>query len=302
VPDYKPEEYADRDAEKRLFFRLVRDQRPRILTITDGPGTGKSHLLVVLQHWCEHQMPQIPVSRVVLADVAANRKSFDAVTVAASIADDLAPFDLEFKRFRDAHQALETNARPALNLLIDLSNADLSHANDFTVTGISAESVTITRPSGPPEPLTVQEREHYSRGVLDVFGQELQSHCGSERPIVLLLDTAELLEERPAVSRWVREFLARNFFNPKQSARIVLVMAGKKLPDFRQPAPAVRHTVVRRNGLTPFSSAQSIQEAVRRRYPNVQPTPEQWDLLSRMASERLPVLLIVGAMESWWKP
>ena len=68
---FDPDSFVDRVAEQALFHRLLRfEEDARVLTIQDGRGRGKSHLLRLLRHQCKFGNPAVAVSYVALDELS----------------------------------------------------------------------------------------------------------------------------------------------------------------------------------------------------------------------------------------
>jgi hypothetical protein len=136
-----------------------------------------------------------------------------------------------------------------------------------------------------------QETGDFQQRYIDSFFEDLRRHTDAE-PVVLILDAYEQCDAH--LQRWLIEYVCERFcFRvDRRPKRLVLVFAGREVPDFEalRPADEVEQTVRRIDPLGPWR-AEDIEQCLSQYAPGY--TPQYASALYTLHSGGVPVLDIV---------
>ncbi|MFX0194480.1 MAG: hypothetical protein ACFFCW_00035 [Candidatus Hodarchaeota archaeon] len=231
---FDPKKFIDREFEAELFENLLKlNDEKRILTIQDVGGMGKTQLLQKLEYRCSTVKPRTPVSFVDL-------EALNPTTLVMRITEDLKKFGLEFPNFKK-HDAARTGGDFSVFLSsVHLQGSDLKGASDVRAAGYM---VNIDQHSGPLNitgggvgKLLPDQEEKAQEVCIEVFFDELEEHC-ENRPIILLFDRYERAGNE--LIAWLAGdlFPLRFFDFNKRPKKLILVLAGREIPDFTKDWP-----------------------------------------------------------------
>jgi hypothetical protein len=215
---FDPDSFVDRVAEQRMFHRLLRfEDDARVLTIQDGRGRGKSHLLRLLRHQCKFGNPEVAVCYVALDELS----PCDPYSFAVAAERALSEFDgVDLPGMREAE---ERRFDRRMGALADLhGHTDIgSVAEGATVAGISVGgSIVINAPAGDHD-LALQER---LRGeATRAFRRDLRD-LSAAREVVLLVDAFEAASQE--LADWIHGLLRERL---EGVDKLVLVLAGQRI-------------------------------------------------------------------------
>jgi hypothetical protein len=184
--------------------------------IDDKEGTGKTSLVRILEYHCKwRRKPKVPVSKVLLEDTSLT----DQFALVTHIRNQVP--DLPFTTFDQA--LISSGPIPVTGPVTgQIDNRDAKIAGGVQIG-------TLIQPQGPPT--AIQEAKMRQNCVKGFFN-DIKSICAKE-PLVLLLDTYD--KRQPALSDWIRDtFLSQLCFDDDRPAKLVVVLAGTELPDFRK--------------------------------------------------------------------
>jgi hypothetical protein len=218
----------DREAEKEIFYELLkfRDDA-RVLTIQDTGGKGKTSYLKRLKHECRnhHEIPAAIIQLEQLQDAS-------PFSLVSEIRKEL---DLDFPRFDALNKArlahfftLFADLHKFAQGMISIDQSTVSGSyNQFV--GMHVDKLEIY----PSPDWTSPEQEEIAREeCIKTFFSELKNDH-RDQPLVILLDTFERCD--PRLHQWVQDrFLRVLCFDIKnRPQRLVVVLAGRNLPDFK---------------------------------------------------------------------
>jgi hypothetical protein len=229
------ESIIDRDAERELFTSMLalRDST-RLLTIRAESGQGKSRLLDWFEYECEW-IHELPVS---LTDL----KQLDDKThfgLTQHIAD----------RIRESGDVALPNFE-RLKLALSERDASAFRDDDDAPGQVLTEGVTQrggvmanrVRDVYQAQELTVVSPKRTWTGGLEeiardrcvaAFLQDLRAFA-SERSLVVMIDSYEILADRPALARWIEtRLLRRQALDLENVTKLIVVLAGQRIPDFK---------------------------------------------------------------------
>jgi hypothetical protein len=214
---FDPDQFVDRVAEQALFHQLLSfEDDARVLTIQDGRGRGKSHLLRLLRHQCKFRNPPVPVCYVALDELMpCDPYSF---TVAAARA--LREFDgIDLPGLRAAEERRFEHRMDALTQLH-------AHTQIGTVSG--SASVAAVRVEGDlvfgavENDPALQERLRFE--ATKAFRRDLLE-LSAAREVVLLVDAFESSTDE--LADWIHRLLQERLGS---ADKFVLVLAGQRIP------------------------------------------------------------------------
>jgi hypothetical protein len=232
--EYDPANCINRVAEQELFEGLLPcEDTVRLLTIRDKGGRGKTALLHRLKYICEWKAPRLPCSLVSLdAPALSGAGPFDLIqTIGNDLVRSREVSLRQYERYNIAR--MSKNFAPFTDALGDVTG--IVNARDARVeSGGVVTGVYLNHPvflpsnswASPEQEETARER------CIGAFFEDI-GHIGESRTVVLLLDTWE--KGHPVLRDWiVNHLLYHHCFDPvKRPPRLVIVLAGRVLPDFK---------------------------------------------------------------------
>ncbi len=228
---FDPKKFIDRKFEQELFEELLQlDSDARVLAIQDKGGMGKTQLLEKFQYRCRTVQPRTPVSFISLDQLP----DPSPLTLVKTVMEELCAFGLDFPEFKKYHIARVSGDFGPIQSSIYLQGADFRGARDVRIAGGMtnvgyAESVTI---AGTGADKLTPEQQAIARDVcVQSFFSDLSTHCNN-RTVALLLDAFEKSEDN--LKEWIETYLLERFFFDfdRRPERLVLVLAGRDIPDF----------------------------------------------------------------------
>lgn len=226
-----PKKFIGREREQWRFEELLDPSTTtQILAISAKEGDGKSRLLEKFKLRCRTGSPHIPVSLIALS----NHSS--PLSLIQNIARDLNSWGVRFENFRKFEVArIGADYGTFISQgSTHLQGADFSNSRNPQISGImtninSAETVSI---STAPTPLTPEQEKDAQEVVIASFFEDLHDYCVNKR-VVLMLDSFDKCDDE--LKDWIiNDFFQRNFIiDGCASCLLALVIAGKKVPDFR---------------------------------------------------------------------
>jgi hypothetical protein len=230
--EYDPANCINRVAEQELFEGLLPcEDTVRLLTIRDKEGRGKTALLHRLQYICNWRIPRLPCSRVRLdAPALTGAGPFDLIQAMRNELVNLGDVSLpEFEYYNNARMskvfAPFTAASGRVTGTVDAQGATISG----TVAGVIQYNPINVQPNSWASP---EQEETARERCIGAFFEDI-GHIGESRTVVLLLDTWE--KGHPVLRDWiVNRLLYHHCFDQvKRPPRLVIVLAGRVLPDFK---------------------------------------------------------------------
>ncbi|MCP4345897.1 MAG: hypothetical protein GY795_10275 [Desulfobacterales bacterium] len=227
---FDPRKFIDRDFEQELFEELLQcNDEARILAVKDDGGMGKSNLLEKFQYRCRTVKPRTPVSLVSLDQLPEN----SPLVLVQRMEKDLSAF-IEFPAFTRNENARKACDFATIRGTVDFRGANMREANIKTA-GIMAnashvENLTMSNLAAE---LTPEQQGVAQEMSVHAFFDDLKNHCvNSEQPVVLMLDAYEKCDNN--LQTWLMEyFLERYYFDiDNRPLGLLLVIAGRKIPDF----------------------------------------------------------------------
>ncbi|MDZ4751061.1 MAG: hypothetical protein SGI87_05550 [Flavobacteriales bacterium] len=244
----------DRDLEKKQFeeFLEFKDDR-RVLAILDDKGMGKSLLLETLAFQCRSQ--KLPVCLFALDQLA----DIGPHSVIQNVAQQLKRQGIPIPRFERVENARMFGDPSSIYKYsnvdgrVTLDGADFTGSKDITVTGTYIEHQEIRISSTQ---LTENQETKAKESSIQSFFEDLREYC-IDKPVIILLDAYEKCcplpeEEDEFVENWavledwiIEEFLRHLFFDLQQRpSKLILVLAGRRGPDFMDEFPVEHQKVV----------------------------------------------------------
>lgn len=227
-----PKKFIGRKREQGLFEELLDPATAaQILAISAKEGDGKSRLLEKFKLRCRTRSPHIPVSLIALS----NHSS--PLSLIQNIAKDLTSWGVRFENFRKFEVArIGADYGTFISRgSAHVQGADFSNSRNTKISGTmtnveSAETVSI---STAPTPLTPEQEKDAQEVVIASFFEDLHEYCANER-VVLMLDSFDKCDDE--LKDWITgDFFQRNFIIDRcESCLLALVIAGKKVPNFRE--------------------------------------------------------------------
>jgi hypothetical protein len=216
---FDPDSFVDRVAEQAMFHGLLRfEDGARVLTIQDGRGRGKSHLLRLLRHQCKFGNPPVAICYVALDElspcgpysfaVAAARalREFDGVDLPGLRATEERRYDRRMGALADLHGHAQTG--PV--------------GEGATVAGISVGGDLVINAAADNDP-ALQERLRDE--ATKAFRTDLRA-LSAAQPVVLLVDAYEASAQD--LADWIHGLLQERA--DAAGDKLVLVLAGQRIP------------------------------------------------------------------------
>jgi hypothetical protein len=228
-----PENLVDRSSELDEFSSMLRfENEARLLTVCDEQGTGKTELLRILEYNCKYRLqPRVSVSRVLLDD----KEITDTFTFVKRIREQL--HKSAFPRF-DYYESARLNHywAPFAPAVPGSPRGESKGPEDFPSSQQWA--------SADQEPKAQQQ-------CVQAFLEDLRDLADAQ-PITLLVDTFENHMQIPGLQTWIIDELVWPLcVDEDRPQKFVLVLAGRKLPNFPALLPEERaQLVASRNSLT----------------------------------------------------
>jgi hypothetical protein len=245
---FSPDKFIDREAEQELFNELLKFQDARLLTICDAGGRGKSSLLKQLRYKCGWQHDPPLLASLVHLDQLSDHTPFSLI---AEIKSELTKFadtfglESHFTMFDELDEARSSgNFEPFRNRTptgqtegrIDARGANIRGGVQSGTIGTviyqhieHAQSVS----AGSTEDWSATKEDIARRECVKAFFEDLKHICATQ-PIVVLLDSWERSNED--LQEWIVNRIVRPlcFDTDNRPDKFSLVLAGRKLPDFKQ--------------------------------------------------------------------
>jgi hypothetical protein len=215
---FDPDSFVDRVAEQAIFHALLRfEDDARVLTIKDGRGRGKSHLLRLLRHQCMFGNPAVAVSYVALDELS----PCDPYSFAVAAARALSEFDgVDLPAMREVEERRFDRRMGALADLHGRADGG-SVAAGAHVAGISVGGdLVINAPAGDHD-LALQERLRDE--ATRAFRRDLRE-LSAAREVVLLVDAFEASTQE--LADWIHGLLRERL---EEADKLVLVLAGQRI-------------------------------------------------------------------------
>lgn len=291
---FDPQKFIDREFEQELFEELLQlKSAARILAIRDQGGMGKSQLLQKFQYRCRTAgRPRIPVSLVDLSQLSDQ----SPLTLVLLLHKELSGF-LEFPTFLRLDTARRANDFTTISGTVNLQSADLHEAHVIAGGVVNkfdhAGSVTI---HGEGIVFTADQQVMAHERCVRAFFLDLAQHC-SQKQIVLLFDGYERCD--PELQKWlVEHFFEPYFFDlQKRPPQLIVVVAGRAIPDFHQFwSLAECETLVRSVRALGRWKAGHVEECLR--VHGFRYTKRQLKFFCEMIEMGSPPSLVVQTMQS----
>jgi hypothetical protein len=242
--------FIDREGEKELFEKLLQfSTASRILSVRAKGGDGKTLLLKYFEYRCRTGNPRLPYSLISFKDGPFQSPS----SVIKKLAEDLSRGGIKFQKFDRIERARMEGDFGTVTALANIEGNDFQGATDIQAAAIIQNNpiyngtVNISKATEPLPP--EQDKAARDTGIR-YFVEELHTHC-AEKPAVIMFDTYEDCDD--ILKSWLEDdFLERNFFSPPcRSCSLILIIAGKTVPDFYQlwPKEECDSKIIRIDGL-----------------------------------------------------
>jgi hypothetical protein len=211
MPEIDPDKLANRHAEQEQFLTMLKlANSARLLVIDDKPGTGKSSLVRILEYNCKWRLnPRVPVSKVLL-ETAGLTDPFVVVQVIRNQVP-----KLPFKSF---DQALEGWGGSQVKANFNNRGAEVT---DSLMIG------NLIQGAGGLSPI---QEQALRQKCVEAFFEDVNAICTNQQ-LVLLLDTYD--QRQPALKDWIRDTFLPQLCFEDPPERLVVVVAGTGLPDFK---------------------------------------------------------------------
>jgi hypothetical protein len=302
MPDdsFDPAQFVDRLNERELFAQLLSfGDDARILELRDKSGTGKSHVLKMLQYTCRTSEPRVPVALVDLKQLP----DLSPLAIIKAAEAELRPFNLDFSEFIRVEAARVSADFSSIRGAAYFENARFQGARNVRLAGTmnivdKAENVHI---SGAGMQLSPEQEQTAQDVSIRSFCAELSKQSNDD-PVVLLLDSLELTTQDGRVRKWLFDFLDNHAFDmARRPGKLVVVLAGQSLPrlDLQWPGEHVRRIV---------RSVQELQKWTRDhvaeclRSHGFAADEKHIEAFHRMIEIGVPPSQIVQTMRSYLKP
>lgn len=228
----KPENIIDRDVEQDVFSELLQLTRnARVLTIKDEEGTGKTELLKRLRYNCRYRMmPITPVSLVPLDEI----KGDDSFLLVSRIREDLS--EVEFPEFDRLKLALVdekfSSFEPRGSSSVNASGATVS-GNDTVFAGeyhkLEAETINVqygTRQWGDKRDTAARQ------ACTRAFFADLKKVAATTSLVIMFDSYDDRCDDTLKDLIWT-ELIIRAFNVAQRPGSLILVVAGRQLPDIK---------------------------------------------------------------------
>jgi hypothetical protein len=245
VFELDPKHHIDRQTEKELFSGLLTlEDDTRVLAIQDKGGMGKSSLLEWFAYHCRWDFPdELPCSLTSLSEHA-DHTPYGLISTIRSTAFER----LSFPHYDELdHARADSDFRP----FRPHGGAGVATAGTVNKGGVVAGNIErlvvgdVETYNEAPRAWTSAQESLARRELVDAFFEEIAVNA-SERPIVLMLDAFEHCHE--PLRSWVRDRLLREhvFGNAARCHGLVVVVAGRELPEIEELPDHVLQRFVRR--------------------------------------------------------
>jgi len=243
VFELDPKHHIDRQAEKELFTGLLqlRDDA-RVLAIRDKGGMGKSSLLEWFEYHCRWGLAdELPCSLTSLSEHV-DHTPFGLVSTIRSAAFER----LSFPRYDELdHARVDSDFRPFR------THGGAGVATAGTVRGgIVAGTIervvagNVETYNEAPRSWSLAQESLARKVLVDAFFEDIAVNA-AERPVVLMLDAFEHCHD--PLRSWVRDRLLRAhvFGDAARCHGLVVVLAGRELPEIEELPDHVLQRFVR---------------------------------------------------------
>jgi hypothetical protein len=282
----------DRKEERARFKKILAEQSARLVTIKDKPGNGKSRLLQEFNTACGWE--KIPSSLTVV-----------------SIGEIRTPFDLvgriigafgsgPFQRFR----ALD---KERVNKNFDAFTSPVAGSvhvgGSIGGTAVVAQQIGVVAQEGAhvhmgPKEWSDEHERIAAAECVDLFFEELHE-LALDKPVVILLDEFEGCSVDTVRDWIVNDLLPDHVFNDEHESKLIVVIAGRDVPDLRERLGARHDELVDviprlsrwcRDDIVEFLTAVTGRE----------PEPEEVDIIEMWLEKRdATIEVIVNTVTAW---
>src|SRR5215831_5107258 len=229
-----PGDLIDRDHDQEAFRELLRCKEDvRVFTITDKGGRGKSALLRRLAYNCEFEEPKTPSALILLDDLPDATPFKFVVKLWESLKDQVEFPDYEVLSGLYAKRDFSAFATEAPTFVssMNFSGSQFQAGsrvenNSIKISG-EKQTVNIAVSDWNPEQFEIARER-----CVNVFLKELREACPN-RTIVLFLDAWERGNDT------LRDFILKRllhaciFDSPNSPPKLVVVIAGRDVPNFQ---------------------------------------------------------------------
>lgn len=222
-----PDHFINRKVEKDIFQSLLQfKDEARLLAIEDKEGTGKSSLLKMLRYQSFYLYKK-PVSIIFLEESTINSKFIfiERLRKGFGTRGKFTNFDALNKARVNKRSATFAPSSVSVSGTVDARNAALGGSgHQLAGVMINAPGTVVVNPAADWS----SEQEEFARDECTKgFLADLKS---IDETTVVLLDSYERCSLE--LKEWIlEEFLWRLCFRPERPAHLVLVLAGRELPD-----------------------------------------------------------------------
>jgi len=227
---FDPQKFIDREFEQELFEELLQlKDQARILAIKDDGGMGKSQLLQKFQYRCRTVRPRTLVSLVDLGQLPDS----SPLSLAQQLKKELSAF-LAFPTFVHFDAARRAYDFTTIRGTVDLRGADLRQAQ-IRAAGVmtNIEQAGSVMVNATTTTFTTEQQAMAQERCVQAFLADLAQHC-QEQLVVIIFDGYEKCNAD--LQTWLLgHFLELYCFDiEKRPPHLVIVVAGRELPDFEQ--------------------------------------------------------------------
>lgn len=223
-----PNDFINRTAEQEIFDGLVQfTDNARLLVIEDKKGTGKSTLLEMLQYKCKYSL-DCRVSSIQLDDPNINSPFIFIESLRNGF-----PIDQTFEQFDKFNEARVSKVAAVFSP----SSAPINVSGSITASnavfaGATPELIGAQVNYYANSEWSSAQEEQARRRCIRAFFDDLKA-INATMPIVILLDAYERCSGE--LKTWVVDDFIRtlSFEVRTRPNRLLIVLAGRELPDFR---------------------------------------------------------------------
>jgi hypothetical protein len=216
----------DRREERKRFQEILAETTPRLVTVQDKSGNGKSRLLEEFRNVCGWTTPRslVPVG------IETIRAPLDLVRL---VADGFELGDGPFEGFRELDKK---RAGTTFESLVP-GNGQAHVGGGVSGEGVVAGSIGVVAQAGSQVTINVPERPdedpQAARECVAAFLDDLHA-LARDQPVVIMFDEYEKCKE-PSVQTWiVDDFLRNHVLTADRRSKLIVVIAGQTVPDLRE--------------------------------------------------------------------
>jgi hypothetical protein len=284
----------DRREERKRFKEILEQKAPRLVTIRDEAGNGKSRLLEEFRALCGWTIPAslTPVS------IETVRSPFELVRLVVDGfgRDRFAGFNaLDVQRIAKSFDAFAIGPGGAVHVGESISG-NAAVAARIGVVAQAGSTVTVDGPAAVPQEWSLEHEEIARERCIRVFFDELHD-LASDRAVVILLDEFEGCREDD-VRNWIEGEFLRNVLTDERASALIVVIAGRQVPDLREQLGERHDDVV---SVIPELSkwlrediVEFLTEVIGR-----DPEPEAVDFVEMMLGRDDPIEKVVNVVKAY---